>query len=273
MCIASRVAGSVALAGLCFLSSGSWLSEAWSQSTPLQLVQARPAPVQSRAALVQSRTGPTKQNKAFALQPAPAQQTPAATPIVFPVTNPSSALGTELASCEAKADVSEFSLPGARGEIKLDRCFRGRDHLVCRLNALVSEARFLLENYRRIVDANYAEARDVSGICAIKPDTLAEDLQNATEFADRFKALRAEYEAEASCTNRIEQSLTQVTLPDMVQASTLIKSMADSFEEDVRGISEAQGKVSELAEKMETSRKSIATLVKIHRAICMAHPQ
>src|SRR5262249_55262088 len=97
MCIASRVAGSVALAG-------SWLSEAWSQSTPLQLVQARPAPVQSRAALVQSRTGPTKQNKAFALQPAPAQQTPAATPIVFPVTNPSSALGTELASCEAKAD-------------------------------------------------------------------------------------------------------------------------------------------------------------------------
>ena len=272
MCIGSRVAGSVALAGLCLLSSASWLTEARGQSTPLQLVQARPAAVQSRPGLAQARAVSTKQNKAFALQPAP-PQVPAATPIVFPVTNPSSALGTELASCEAKADVSEFSLPGARGEIKLDRCFRGRDHLVCRLNALVSEARFLLENYRRIVEANYAEARDVSGICAIKPDTLAEDLQNATEFADRFKALKAEYEAEVNCTNRVEQSLTQVTLPDMVQAPTLIKSMADSFEEDVRGIAEAQGKVSELAEKMETSRKSIATLVKIHRAICIAHPQ
>jgi hypothetical protein len=272
MCIASRVAGSVALAGFCLLSSASWLSEAWGQNTPLQLVQARPAPIQSRPGLAQSRIVSTKQNKAFALQPAPAQQVPAAAPIVFPVTDPSSALGTALAACEAKLEASEFSLPGARGEIKLDRCYRGRDHLVCHLNALMSEAKVLLENYRRIIEANYPEVRDTGGICAIKPDTLADDSLNAAEFANRFKALKAEYEAEAGCANRIGQSLTQVTLPDMAQAPTLVKSMADAIEADVRGISEVQGKLTELADKMDSSQKSIATLQKIHRAICMTRP-
>jgi hypothetical protein len=272
MCIALRVAGSVALAGFCLLSSASWLSGAWGQNVPLQLVQARPAPIQSRPGLAQSRLGSTKQNKAFALQPVPAQQVPAAAPIVFPVTNPSSALGTTLAACEPKLEASEFSLPGARGEVRLDRCYRGRDHLVCHLHALMSEAKFLLDNYRRIIDANYPEVRDTGGICAIKPDTLADDLLNAADFTNRFKALKAEYEAEASCANRIEQSLTQVTLPDMTQAPILVKSMVDAIEADVKDISEVQGKLTELADKMDSSQKSIATLQKIHRAICMVRP-
>src|SRR5205823_3370424 len=198
----------------------------------------------------QSRLRSTKQNKAFALQPAPVQQSPAAAPVVFPVTNPASPLGTAIAACETKADASEFSLPGAKGEIKLDRCFRGRDHLVCHVNALLSEAKVLSENYRRIVDANYPEVRDLVGICTIKPETLADDWQNAAEFADRFRDLKAEYEAEASCANRIGRSLAQVTLPDMIQASLLVKSMADAIEADVRGISDAQRKLAELAEKM-----------------------
>jgi hypothetical protein len=47
------------------------------------------------------------------------------------------ALGTALAACEKESENSEaLTLPGARGEVKLDRCYRGRDHLVCSFNAL-----------------------------------------------------------------------------------------------------------------------------------------
>jgi hypothetical protein len=193
-------------------------------------------------------------------------------PITFPATDPSSALGQALASCEPKADASELSLPAVRGEIKLDRCYRGRDHLVCQLNALTAEAKSLLENYRRIVDANYPEARDVNGICSINPNALDSDLQNATEFETRWKALKAEYEPRSACANRIHQSLTQVAFPDMTQGPSLVKSMADTLDGDLKGVSEVQSKLSELAEKVVYSHKAIATLQKIHRAMCLAHP-
>jgi hypothetical protein len=238
-----RVAGSMALAILCTVSSGLW-SDSWAQRTRTQEIQ---------------------QNR-----PEPSTGSPS-TPITLPLTNPSSALGSALASCESGAEATELSLPGAKGEIKLDRCYRGRDHQVCQFNALMAEAKILSENYRKIVDANYPEVRDVGGICNIRPETLADDLQNAADFANRFKAVKAEYDARVNCANRIEQSLKDVTLTDMTQAQSLLKSMIDTIEGDVKVVSAIQGKLSGLAEKMDSSQKAMAPLQKIHRAMCMTH--
>jgi len=33
------------------------------------------------------------------------------------------------------------TLQSTRGDVKLDRCYRGRDHLVCQFNALLTEAK------------------------------------------------------------------------------------------------------------------------------------
>ncbi len=189
---------------------------------------------------------------------------PPSAPITFPATDASSALGKAFASCEPKADPSELSLPASKGEIKVDRCYRGRDHLVCQFNALVAEANSLMENYRKIVDANYPEVRDVGGICTIKEDTLANDLQNAAEFENRFKTFRAEYEARSACANRVQQLITQVAFPDMTQGPDLVKSMTDAIDGDVKGVSEVQGRLAGLAERMVSSHKAMATLQKIH---------
>jgi hypothetical protein len=140
-----------------------------------QLGSANPNPIQ-----LSSSAGITR--------PEPPSASPVS-PITFPATDASSALGKALASCEPKVDASELSLPGARGEIKLDQCYRGRDYLVCQFNALTAEAKSLLENYRKIVDANYLEVRDVGGICTINPEVLATDLKSATEFGNRFKGI------------------------------------------------------------------------------------
>ncbi len=239
---------SLALPILCALSIGLWSGSSWAQRSRSQF---NPPPRQELQ------------------RPEPPS---VASPITFPATDASSPLGKALASCEPKADASELSLPGARGEIKLDRCYRGRDHLVCQFNALMAEVNSLLETYRKIVDANYPEVRDVGAICTIKPDALASDLQNAMDFDNRFKALKAEYEARSACANRIEQSLTQVAFPDMTQGSSLIKSMTDAIDGDVKGVLEVQGKLAELSEKMASSHKAMATLQKIHRAMCTARP-
>jgi hypothetical protein len=239
---------SLVLPIVCALSIGLWSGSSWAQRSRTQF-------------------NPRQEIQ----RPEPPSVSPAS-PITFPATDASSPLGKALASCEPKADASELSLPAARGEIRLDRCYRGRDHLVCQFNALIAEANSLLENYRKIVDANYPEVRDVSGICSIKSDVLANDLQNATDFENRFKAFKAQYEPRSACANRIEQSLTQVTFPDMTQGPNLVKSMTDAIDGDVKGVSEAQGRLAEFSEKMVTSQKVIVTLQKIHRAMCTTHP-
>jgi hypothetical protein len=232
---------SLALPILCALSIGLWSDSSWAQRRQ-ELQRPEPPPISP------------------------------ATPIIFPATDASSTLGQALASCEPKADASELSLPGARGEIKLDPCYRGRDHLVCQFNALTAEANTLLESYRKIVDANYPEVRDMGAICTVKPDTLANDLQNATDFEGRFKAFKAGYEARSTCVNRIKQSLAQVAFPDMTQGPNLVKSMTDTIDGDVKGISEVQVRLAGLAEKLVLSHKAMVTLQKIHRAMCMAQP-
>jgi hypothetical protein len=242
---------SLALPVLCALSIGLWSDNSWAQRSRTQF---NPPPRQELQ------------------RPEPPSVSPTS-PITFPATDASSPLGKALASCEPKADASELSLPATRGEIKLDRCYRGRDHLVCQFNALMEEANSLLANYRKIVDANYPEVRDVGGICTIKPAALANDLQNATEFENRFKAFKAEYEARSACANRIEQSLTQVAFPDMAQGASLVKSMTDAINGDVKGLSEVKGRLAEIAEKMALSHKAMGTLQKIHRAMCLAVQQ
>jgi len=85
----------------------------------------------------------------------------------------------------------------------------------------MAEAKSLLENYQKVVDTNYLEVHDVGGICTIKTDVLADDLQSATDFENRFRAFKAEYEARSTCATRIKQSLTQVSFPDMTQGPNL----------------------------------------------------
>src|SRR5262245_23838191 len=176
----------------------------------------------------------------MAAQPAPPEPAPAA----LPVREPAGVLGTALAACDKDSENSEpLTLPGARGEVKLDRCYRGRDHLVCSFSALLKEAKSLIESYGKIVEARYPEVTNVDGVCAIKPDNLAADLQNAVDFIARFKALKDEYDARTACATKIGQSLRDVTLPDMAQAPGILKSMIESIEGDAKGVSVVQAKV------------------------------
>jgi len=205
---------------------------------------------------------------------APAMGQPAVpdpAPVTLPAREPAAgALGNSLSACDKGSESSEpLTLPGARGEVKLDRCYHGRDHLVCSFTALLNEAKSLLEDYGKIVEARYPDVSNVDGVCTIKPDNLAADLQHAIDFTTRFKGLKSEYDARSNCAGKIGQSLRDVTLPDMAQAAGILKSMIDSIEGDVKGVSVVQAKVVELADKIETSQKAIVTIRKIHRTMCL----
>jgi hypothetical protein len=197
----------------------------------------------------------------------PASSLPAPDPLA--VRQPTGGLGISLAACDKEAQSPDtLILPAAKGDLKLDRCYRGRDHFVCSFNALLKEAKSLLEDYRKIVDARYPEVSSVRDVCNIRPDNLAVHMQNATEFANRFRILKAEYDARVNCANKIGQSLKDVTLADMAQAG-ILKSMIDAIEGDVKGVSVEEAKVVQLAERIDSSQKAMVTIRKIHRSICL----
>jgi hypothetical protein len=79
-------------------------------------------------------------------------------------------------------------LPGVKGEVNLDRCYRGLEHLNCSYNALLMEAKSLLQNYGPIVQANYPAVRNVRDICKFTSGILVKDLHGVGEFISRFRA-------------------------------------------------------------------------------------
>ena len=202
---------------------------------------------------------PSEQEK-----PAIAAATPA------PVVDPSSALGQALAACDKLSETAgSFVLPGLKGEVTLDRCYKGRDHLVCVFDDVISEAKSLVDSYTKIVDAKYPDYNSIDNICKLKRDSLASDITGAQDFTKRFAVLKSQYESSSKCAVSVKQTFQNVVLTDMTQPPELLKSMNESIDGDISRVSEAQKQVADLAEKMQASTKAMRTIEKIHRTMCV----
>jgi hypothetical protein len=204
--------------------------------------------------------------------PAVKRSSPKPTPVVAPGRDTLSggALATALASCDKRSESSEpLTLPGAKGKIKLDHCYRGRDHLVCSFNALLTEAKALFNDYSKIVESNYSNLDNIAAVCGITPDDLAADLKSATAFEARFKILKTEYALRANCGSKVEQSLRDMNLPNMVRGPDILKSIVESMQAEIKEVVAVQKQVIEFAEKVDASRKAMTTIQEIHPTICM----
>src|SRR5436305_8204534 len=99
------------------------------------LISSPTASAQKRGAQRNAPTAEQSSPKAAA-----GQSSPKAAAVGLPEGNTGSPLSNALSDCDKAAEDSKpISLPGANGELKLDSCFRGRDHLVCSYNALIIE--------------------------------------------------------------------------------------------------------------------------------------
>ena len=186
-----------------------------------------------------------------------------------PEIDKTSALGQALAACNQEADQGPFTLPGLKGEVTLDRCYKGRDHLICVFTTLGTEAKSLTDSYSKIVEANYPELATVDGVCKLSPETLASHIAGSEDFAKRFKELKSQYGAATNCAGNVEQAFKNVTLADMTQAPEVLKSMIASIDGDVANVSKVNDQISNLAERMDQSNKAMKTVTKIYHAICL----
>jgi hypothetical protein len=184
--------------------------------------------------------------------------------------DPSSSLAQALASCDKNAAEQEtFALPGLKGTVTLDRCYKGRGHLICVFDAFMAEAKSLTDSYTKIADAKYPEFNTVANICQIKSASLASDIAGSEDFNRRFAGLRSRYESASKCAANVKQSFRDVVLSDMAQPPEILKSMSESIEGDIARVSESETQIVGLAGKMEAANKAMATIEKIHRAMCV----
>jgi hypothetical protein len=187
-----------------------------------------------------------------------------------PAIDATSPLGQALASCDKDAaDQETFALPGLKGEVTLDRCYKGHGHLICVFDALIAEAKSLTDSYTPIVDAKYPDFNSVENICQIKPDTLASHMAGAEDFTKRFAVLKSKYESAAKCATNVKQAFRDVVLSDMTQPPEILKSMTETIEVDVTRVSDVENQTVDLAGKVEASKKAMKTIEKIHRAMCV----
>lgn len=178
-------------------------------------------------------------------------------------------LARALASCDKeRQSKGPFVLPGSNGDITLDGCYRGRDHLNCTFEALSSEAKALSEGYSGVIEARYTDVKNVDGICGIKQNKLDLDRKNATEFSSRFKIFSTSYKERTICINKIAESLNKVTLRDMPQAPEVLKSMINAFLGEAKDVSDVQAEVSDLAEKIDSAGKAMTAINLVHHTMC-----
>jgi hypothetical protein len=212
--------------------------------------------------------GQVRQTATRTNPPEPTNTTTVAVP--GPAIDKASALGQALAACNQDVAAQEtFALPGLKGEVTLDRCYKGRTQLICVFTSLNTQAKSLTSAYANIVDANYPDINTVDAVCKLNTETLKSNIVGSEDFAKRFKELKSQYDAATNCAGNVEQAFKNVTFNDMVQGPEIVKSMIASIDGDIAKTSELHKQVSELAEKMELSKKAIKTITKIYHALCL----
>jgi hypothetical protein len=250
--IKSSALGGFSLSIIALLNTpapGFWLGAEQAQG---QVFQAQRRRLQERPIVRRNSPNPRR----------PLQSSPIHPPAIGP-------LATALASCDKEQQSKgPFVLPGAKGDITLDGCYRGRDHLNCTFDALTTEAKALLEGYGNVIEARYTDVKNVDGICGIKPDKLGLDRKNALDFSNRFKVFKTYYKERTSCTSKIAESLNKVTLRDIPQSPEILKSMTDAFLGEVKDVSDVQAEVAELAEKIDSASKAMTAINLVHHAMC-----
>jgi hypothetical protein len=199
--------------------------------------------------------------------------TPDTTPVPVVLPGPTDdktlALGRALAACNQDTEKEAFTLPGLKGEVTLDRCYKGRAHLICVFTALSTEVKSLAGTYTKIVSAKYPDLNTVEGVCQVSPQTLAADIVGSEDFAKRFKELQSQYDAAIKCVGNVEQAFRDVSLAGLTKAPEVVQSMTASIDGDVAKTLKVYEQISNLAEKMEQSNKAMKMVTKLHHAMCM----
>jgi hypothetical protein len=190
------------------------------------------------------------------------------------VTRPTAAApvesGSPTASCDQQFPRAELVLPGPKGPIKLDSCYRGREHFICSVNAIIGESQKLRSEYEKIVQMNYPSFKTIEPVCRLSTESVATDIKLVADFFPRFRAVKSAFDRQANCAVNIGRTIKELNLSTMTNGAEIVRSMMEAIDGDMRNVPDERQNSADLSETMESARKSLDAIEKLHAAMCPA---
>src|SRR5207249_2614924 len=174
---------------------------------------------------------------------------------------------TPTASCDQQFQRTDLLLPGPKGPIKLDSCYRGREHFICSVNAVIAESQKLRSDYDKIVQMNYPSFKTIDPVCKLSSEGVATDIQLVNDFFPRFRAVKSAFERQANCAVTMGRTIKELNLSTMANGADIARSMMDAIDGDMKHVPDERQNSSELAETMESARKALDAIEKLHAAM------
>jgi hypothetical protein len=223
-----------------------------------QIADAQPVwqvPQAKQAPQVQQTQLPNRPRQAPATRPTAATPGEAATPT---------------ASCDQQFPRTDLVLPGLRGPIKLDSCYRGREHFVCSVNATIAESQKLRSEYEKIVQMNYPSFKTIDPVCRLSSEGVATDIHLVNDFFPRFRAVKSAFDRQANCAVTIGRTMKELSLANLTNGADIVRSMSEAIDRDMTHVPDERQHSADLAETIESARKSLDAIEKLHAAMCPA---
>jgi len=175
---------------------------------------------------------------------------------------------TPTASCDQQFPRTDLVLPGLKGSIKLDSCYRGREHFVCSVNAIVAESQKLKSEYEKIVQMNYPSFKTIDPVCRLSSEGVATDIHLVNDFFPRFRAVKSAFDRQANCAVTIGRTIKELNLANLTNGADIVRSMSDAIDRDMTHVPDERQNSADLAETIASARKSLDAIEKLHAAMC-----
>ncbi len=192
------------------------------------------------------------------------------TPAVRPTAAAPSESGNPTTSCDQQYAKTDLVLPGPKGALKLDSCYRGREHFICSVNAILAESQKLKSEYDRVVQINYPSFKTIAPVCGLSTEDIATDMKLVNDFFPRFRAVKSAFDRQANCAISMGRTIKEINLTTMANGADIAKSMMDAIDGDMKYVADERQSSADLSENIEAARKSLEAIEKLHAAMCPA---
>jgi hypothetical protein len=191
-------------------------------------------------------------------------------PVVRPTTATPVESGSPTASCDQQFQRADLVLPGPKGPVKLDSCYRGREHFICSVNAIIAESQKLRSEYEKIVQMNYPSFKTIDPVCKLSTESVATDIKLVADFFPRFRAVKSAFDRQANCAVTMGRTIKELNLSTMANGAEIVRSMMDAIDGDMKQVPDERQNSADLSETIEAARKSLDSIEKLHAAMCTA---
>jgi hypothetical protein len=178
--------------------------------------------------------------------------------------------GSPTASCDQQFQKTDLVLPGPKGAIKLDSCYRGREHFICSVNAIIAESQKLRSEYEKIVQMNYPSFKTIDPVCKLSTESVATDIKLVADFFPRHRAVKSAFDRQANCAVTMGRTIKELNLSTMANGADIVRSMMEAIDGDMKNVADERQTSSDLSETIESARKSLDAIEKLHAAMCPA---